>query len=163
MSDTVIAQLNAAWRVTAILAKRMSGKTYRAWQIECLAGDVWESTFVTCSSEMLRWCMGRAGPITDEAAARLAALPARSDIGTEPKVPPMGKREVARRAREAAAAQLRAAAPPAADNRPATAAPPAADNRPAMAAAPRPAAARRRASVAAAFLAWRAEREEALT
>jgi hypothetical protein len=72
----LVARLNTEWRVVLIPAQ---GRTARAWCLERLAGDAWQTDFVVRSAAMLRWRLAGIEPIDDSAAAILAGLPDRVD------------------------------------------------------------------------------------
>jgi hypothetical protein len=140
MSETVVAQINSRWRVVHVPTGKRWGKT--AWLVEQLIDGAWCVEAVFRASGMLcEFVTAKAGTFDAGAADVLEALPQRCDIGGVPKVPER-KRQRAARSR--------------------------ADTSAAAAAVPRPAdahtaAARALAPTAraAAFLTWRAEKEEA--
>jgi hypothetical protein len=136
-SVDIVAHLDAGRRVVLVSGRKDWGRP--AWLIQTMVGGAWHDGGVTRSSDMLRWL---AGPVDADAAAILAALPARVDLRVRGSS--MIKRAPGKRAR---AAELRAAvAVRAAEKRVRIAAPGAGTNR--------------AAAAAAAFLTWRAGQKE---
>lgn len=158
MSEAVelIAQINASWRVVVVCGGKWGP---RAWLVEHLIDGAWRGHIAaTRSPAMLReMVQAWAGHIEADAAAILAALPARAHTRYGASVV-KGKRAQAAETRAAAAAALkrvRVEAPAAAET-------PAAEARPVPAS---PATTRKRSAAgttAAAFLRWREQNQNTL-
>jgi hypothetical protein len=142
-NETVAVQINSRWRVVLVPKGERWGKT--AWLVQQMTDGYWRVEAVFRASGILReFVTAKAGTFDEGAAEALEALPPRCDISGVPKVPRVGKRQLAAQAR--------------------------ADKSAAAAAVPRPADAHSAAARAvaptaraAAFLTWRAEKEEART
>jgi hypothetical protein len=109
MSENVelVAQINAGWRIIVV---PRDGRTQRSWEIQYLRSDGWHGRARTCAASMLaQFVLGWAGPVDVDAAATIAALPARSNVGG-PRMPRAGKRQLAADRKAAAAAARKAAA-----------------------------------------------------
>jgi hypothetical protein len=171
MSETVtlIAQINAGWRVLRVAGRPGWGRP--AWSLQRMAdGGEWQGVAVVRASHMLREMVRAwAGAVDAETAGILNALPQRCDIrepGSPPKPKPKKKRVAVRRRRSVrtnisppAAAIIRPWSP---EKRAAAAAARAANAAAAEKArvnpvsVPKPGA--KRSAVAAAFIAFRAPR-----
>jgi hypothetical protein len=102
--DTVI-MVGASWRVVVVEGAKWGRG--RAWMLQRMVDGAWCDVGATRSREMLVWLIGPA--IDADAAAQLAALPPRSDIGG-PKAPTGKRARVASVSAPAPATKRRAGA-----------------------------------------------------
>jgi hypothetical protein len=81
----LVAQINASWRVVR-LHDDVDWKR-PTWLIQQFVDGAWHWRGAYRSAETLRWMLGHhVGPIAPDAAAILAALPARVDLPARPRV-----------------------------------------------------------------------------